>query len=207
MFIKTITKTDPNTKKRYYYYRLCEGYRIEGKVRHRTILSLGDLKGLAKEKHKALADAVEHLLASQLPLFAQEDTQLEAYAREFSRRIIAENLVDTTSTQAEASTSTADYVHVDINSLESDDARQIGSEHIGYQTLHKLGIPSLLASQGWSGTEIRTALIAWISRAVFPASEHKTAQWIQTNSAVAELVGTEPHKVNRHPNKLRKKVR
>jgi hypothetical protein len=198
MFIKAIVKTDPNTKKRYEYYRLCEGYRIEGKVRHRSILSLGDLKGLPRDKHKALADAIELLVTGQKLLFSNIDVQIETYAREFSSRIIRQNLVDTTVTETTLPVRSADYVTVDIESLESKDVRQIGAEWVGYQTLKKLGILRLPASQGWKSNEIRTALIAWISRAVFPASEHKTAQWVQTNSAVAELVETEPHKVTRH---------
>jgi hypothetical protein len=49
MFIKTIVKTDTKSSKRYDYYRLCEGYRIGNKVRHRTILSLGKLQSIEGE--------------------------------------------------------------------------------------------------------------------------------------------------------------
>jgi len=63
MFIKTIVKTDKKTGKRYEYYRLCEGYRIGNKVRHRSILSLGRLSGIeSKEDKKMLADRIESLL-------------------------------------------------------------------------------------------------------------------------------------------------
>src|SRR2546425_9398645 len=37
-----------------------------------------------------------------------------------------------------------------------------------------------------------------VSRAVYPASEHKTEQWIGDNSAVAELFGKEASRVSRH---------
>jgi len=63
MFIKTIPKTDKKTNKRYYYYRLCESYRVGGKPRHRTILNLGSLEELPnRQDHKLLADRIEQIL-------------------------------------------------------------------------------------------------------------------------------------------------
>jgi len=40
-------------------------------------------------------------------------------------------------------------------------------------------------------------MIHLISKAVYPCSEHKTAQWINDNSAVAELFGKDPYKISR----------
>ncbi|OQX96300.1 MAG: hypothetical protein B6I20_14580, partial [Bacteroidetes bacterium 4572_117] len=37
-----------------------------------------------------------------------------------------------------------------------------------------------------------------IARAVYPASEHKTAQWMQGSSSVLELHNLEATKINRH---------
>jgi len=63
MFIKTIAKTEKSTGKRYDYYRLCVSYRLNGKPRHRTIISLGKLEALSvKEDRKLLADKIETML-------------------------------------------------------------------------------------------------------------------------------------------------
>jgi hypothetical protein len=43
MFIKKIDKNNPKKGKIYFTYRLCESYRIDNKVRHRSILNLGNL--------------------------------------------------------------------------------------------------------------------------------------------------------------------
>lgn len=40
-------------------------------------------------------------------------------------------------------------------------------------------------------------MIHLISKAVYPASEHKTAQWINENSAVDELFGKDSSKISR----------
>ena len=77
MFIKTIVKTDKNTGKRYEYYRLCEGYRIGDKVRHRPILSLGKLEGIeTKEDKKLLADRIESLVHGHMPLFGSSPSPI-----------------------------------------------------------------------------------------------------------------------------------
>ena len=71
MFIKTIVKTDKKSGKRYDYYRLCEGYRIGDKVRHRTIVSMGNLDGVeSKRDKKILADLIEVLLKGDRQLFS-----------------------------------------------------------------------------------------------------------------------------------------
>lgn len=63
--------------------------------------------------------------------------------------------------------------------------------------MDELEIEAFLKEQGWNDTEVKTALLHIISRAVYPASEHKTAQWINDNSAVAELFDMNPYSINR----------
>ena len=67
----------------------------------------------------------------------------------------------------------------------------MGSEWLCYQAVEQLGIRKFLEKEGWRKEEIDIALIHLISKAVYPASEHKTAQWIQDNSSVAELFSVE----------------
>jgi hypothetical protein len=70
MFIKAIPKIDRNTGKAYNYYRLCESYRLGNKVRHRNILSLGNLAELSDNKYfKLLADRIEQLVCGKFPLY------------------------------------------------------------------------------------------------------------------------------------------
>ncbi len=72
MFIRKVHKKNPNSDKRYVYYRLVESYRgAEDKPRQRAILNLGKLDGFPEHKHKLLADRIEHLLLGQSGLFDQ----------------------------------------------------------------------------------------------------------------------------------------
>ncbi|MBP9015885.1 MAG: transposase, partial [Candidatus Atribacteria bacterium] len=96
MFVKTITKTDKKTKKRYSYYRLCESYRVGDNPRHRTILNLGSLTELPnRQDHKLLADRIEQILRGEQPLFPLENEQIERLARHYARQIIDQQLLDT----------------------------------------------------------------------------------------------------------------
>ena len=201
MFIKTIVKTDKKTGKRYEYYRLCEGYRIGNKVRHRSILSLGRLSGIeSKEDKKMLADRIESLLRGDKELFAyQIKPGIEKYARGFAKRIIEEGLLDVGRVRGRViEDMPKDYETIDLNSVKHDEVRELGSEWLCKQTLDKLGLWDFLTHKaGFSESVANMALMHIISRAVYPASEHKTAQWIQDNSSVSSLCEVPLNKVNR----------
>jgi len=52
MFIKPFPKYNKTTKERYTIYRLCESYRFDGHIRHRTIIGFGKLDELPEEEQK-----------------------------------------------------------------------------------------------------------------------------------------------------------
>ena len=203
MFIKTIVKTDKKTGKRYEYYRLCEGYRIGNSVRHRSIVSMGLLEGVDnKEDRKLLADRIESILKGEVDMFVSLDKpHIEKYARGFSDRIINEKLLDIAppaTTNKHQSAIPAEYETVDTNSIKHEDVREFGAEWMCKQVLDQFGLDGFLQqSAGFSKANADTALMHIISRAVYPASEHKTAQWIKENSSVSGLFGIPVSKVNR----------
>ena len=150
MFIKTIVKTDKNTGRRYEYYRLCEGYRIGDKVRHRPILTLGKLEGIeTKEDKKLLADRIESLIEGHVPLFGYSPSPIiEQYAQAAYKRIRDEKLLDlnpiTKQTSEKAET---DYRIVDVNSIVHEEVRELGSEWLCKQSADKLKLHGFLSEQ------------------------------------------------------------
>ena len=203
MFIKTIVKTEKKTGKRYEYYRLCEGYRIGNSVHHRSIVGMGKLEGIENiEDKKLLADRIETMVKGEDDLFISLDKpHIEKYAREFSNRIINEKLLDVNplvTTGKQETEIPVDYETVDMNSLKHKDVREIGAEWMCKQVLDQLGLNDFLQySAGFTKANTATALMHIISRAVYPASEHKTAQWIKENSSVSGLLDIPVNKVNR----------
>ena len=200
MFIKTIVKTDPKTSKRYNYYRLCESYRLNGKPRHRTIISLGTLKNLtSKQERKQLADRIEDLLTGTNRLFIlDEKAHIEAYAKDFYKKIIANKLYDVAQTENNEDANISDYQEVDLNTFTTEQAREVGAEWLVYQALKQLEISQMLEQQGFDEKEIKRSIIHIISRCVYPASEHKTAQWINENSALLDLPDLANIKINKN---------
>ncbi len=194
MFIKTIVKTDPKTHKRYDYYRLCQSYRIGNNTRHRTIISLGKLNGLPKEEHKLLADRIETLISGNL--FENDyPAHIEALAKGFYSKIT--EIQKTKSPGQNKRQREVEYHKVDINSLQHEDVREVGAEWLCKQSVEQLGLEQFLIGQGWDERHTHIALSHLIARAIFPASEHKTAQWMCDNSSVLELFNLESNKLNR----------
>lgn len=200
MFIKTIVKTDKKSGKRYDYYRLCEGYRIGDSVRHRTIVSMGRLDGIkSKQDKKLLADLVERKVKGEDTLFAADiNPEIEKQASLFAKRIIDEQLLDITPAQKPQpeKPQEPEYEDVDLNSLEHEQVRETGGEWLCKQTLDQLKLGDFLEhTLGFSSADSRMAQMHIISRAVYPASEHLTAQWVRENSAVSGLCGVWADKV------------
>jgi hypothetical protein len=202
MFLKPADIKDKNTGKTYRYYKLCESYRIGNKIRHRTVLFLGKIEELeTNEERKLLADRIEQLIIGGQTLFSSNlPEHIEKIARHFYAQIKRKGLTSQPISQAETARvkeADKDYQEVDISSVKSEDVRDIGSEWLCRQAVDELEIEAFLKEQGWNDREVKTALLHIISRAVYPASEHKTAQWLNDNSSVAELFDMNPYSINR----------
>jgi len=202
MFLKSADKKDKATGKLYRYFKLCESYRIGSKTRHNTILVLGKLEEIETDAdRKILADRIEQLLTGGQSLFVSKmPPQIEKLAQHFYGQIKHKRLSEQPIIQAESKRKQPkdkDFQQVDLSSITMEDVREIGCEWLCKQALEELSVGQYLKDCGWDGSQAETALMHIISRATYPASEHKTAQWINDNSAVAELYSRQPLSINR----------
>jgi len=137
-----------------------------------------------------MTDAQRHKIQQQLTdkyekrqnLFEEPDAVVEQYVRMIWEHIIKEKRLDITAPEKASRMINAD-------TIKHSHVREVGAEWMCYQTWEKLGIGELLAAEGWEEEQIQFAATQVISRAVYPASELKTARWIKENSAVGELTG------------------
>lgn len=202
MFIKTADKKDAHTGKIYRYHKLCESYRIGNKTRHRTILVLGKLEDIQSDREKKmLADCIERYLGENGELFpADVPAHVEKLARHFTAQIQHKGF-NKPGLQAgpvhDYVHNDTDFQHVDLSSVEMEDVREVGVEWLCKQVVEELRLGDFLRGLDWSEFQVETALIHLISRACYPASEHKTARWINENSAVCELFNRSPGGINR----------
>lgn len=189
MFIKKIEKGNRNGQK-YIYYRLCESVRIGIKTRHNNLLNLGTLSGLDQDDLKALANRIESMYLGTITFFVAVSAKVETLAVRFSKELRDKYKKDKNESSpiVPQALPAKDLELVDINTIEHDEVREAGAEWLCLQAIEELGIAALLASQNWDKETINKALALLVSRAVYPASEHKTAQWMQSSSAITELI-------------------
>ena len=202
MFLKAADKKDKITGKTYRYYKLCESYRIGTKTRHRTIHVLGKLEELENEnERKILADRIEQLLTGGREIFPVEiPRHVEKLANNLYARIRQRGLQKDIHVHAhleKGEQASQDLQKVDLSTIELEDVREIGTEWLCKQALEELHLEGFLMGQGFDKAQTDTALMHIISRAAYPASEHRTALWINENSSVTELFHVPPESINR----------
>jgi len=197
-------RKNPETKELSGYYRLLESYRNHnGQACHRTMLSAGFLDELSADQlnaiQKILTAKVANLGNQLFELRYSDDLVVLDYVERFFNRMVVEKRIDVPKDEAtpKATRHGKDYQRIDINSIRNKGVREIGAEWLSYQAIGQLRIASFLEQQGWDDSDIRLALTHIISRAVYPASELKTTNWIKENSAVCEITGFDIEKVTK----------
>jgi len=201
MFLKKIIKKDRNNIPKYVQYRLCESFRLNNKVRHRTIFNLGILNNYNEHERKLLADRIEDIIYGNKNLiFNNIPLKIENKARYFADLIIKQGIfVQSKSTDhASPEEEKPEYEEINVNSLENRDVREIGAEWVVKQTIDKFKVKELLTSLGMDKKQITLSYINWISRTVNPTSELGTEKWLQRNTGLTELFNLQDNKVTRH---------
>ena len=193
MFIKPISKYNTTTKERYWVYRLCESYRIDGSIRHYTIVNLGKLEELpSAEEKKLLARRIEDLVKNGgiiLPVDLMKP-EIEGLALHYYQEIRKKRRCDILPGKGEWET-------VNMSTIRNKDAREIGAEWLCKQAFDQLGIAQFLREHQWDEETISLAATHVISRAVYPASELKTVSFIKDNSAICEITGFDKNKITK----------
>lgn len=195
MFVKQIKKKNKGTGKQYVYYRLVHTYKIGNKVRHQTILSLGKLENLPRERHKALADRIEELVTGiDSSLFSDHDClkDIEPLATQFAEKIIKEKLFSPTPEKKKKISKeiTNNIQEVDLDSIEQIESKEIGGEWLVKQAFDKLGIATILTDLGLNVPQIDIAQMLLTGKLLHPSSELEAERWLKQNSGARELYRT-----------------
>lgn len=192
MYFKVSGRTNPGTKKYDSYYRLVESYRNEtGRICHRTILNVGFLDDeLTPEQLNLIARTLTDMYQHKQSIFPQTDPIISKWVTELWGKIVGGKRLDLTAYDPNNR-----MVHADT--LTHNNVREMGAEWMCYNTWQKLDLDKVLRDNGFSEHEIQLAQTQVISRAVYPASELATTKWILENSAVMELTGYDPEKMNK----------
>lgn len=192
MYFKASGRTNPGTKKYDSYYRLVESYRNEtGRICHRTVLNVGFLDDeLTPEQLNLIARTLTDMYQQKQSIFPQTDPLISKWVAELWGKIVGGKRLDLTAYDPNSRLVNAD-------TLSHSNVREMGAEWMCYNTWQHLDLDKVLIDNGFSEHEVQLAQTQVISRAVNPASELATAKWIQENSAVMELTGYDPEKMNK----------
>ena len=184
MFIRKTRKTDRKTKKDYYSYQLVESIRTERGPRQRILLSLSTDLGLSDENLRLLAHRIEEVfLGSNSFLTVPEE--VERLAQKYALQLL-HKLSNTTPSHHE--TQEPDYQTIDLHTVEQQEPRTVGSEHLLLHMASQLQLQKKLKEIGLSKREIALSLGSIIGRAVFPGSERSTHSWLVSRSGLGELL-------------------
>lgn len=202
MFLKKIVKKNKNSDKTYTYYRLVHSYKIGNKFRHKTIMSLGTLPGLAPEKHKALADRIEEIITGNKSLLFTDneaDNEIERLAQKFADKIVKNKLFTSGNTKSKIEKQIKDnYQQVDLESVEQTESKDIGGEWLVKQAFERLDINSILQQAGLSDADLATAQMLLTAKLLHPSSELETERWLKENSAAAQLYEKTEEQISRY---------
>jgi len=192
MYFKASGRTNPGTKKYDSYYRLVESYRNEtGRICHRTILNVGFLDDeLTPEQLNLIARTLTDMYQSKQSIFPQTDPLISKWVAELWGKIVGGKRLDLTAYDP-------NNRMVNADTLSHSNVREMGAEWMCYNAWQQLSLDKVLIDNGFSEHEVQLAQTQVISRAVNPASELATARWIHENSAVMELTGYDPEKMNK----------
>jgi transposase len=183
MFIRKTLKTDPKTQKRYYSYQLIESVRTERGPRQVILLNLGNIE-LSDEDRKLLANRIEEITTGTNSFYTYPN-QIDKLAQNYAKILIRKQ-----STSMPSAPKEVDYQTVDLNSIEHENMRTIGLEHICLETFRQLELDIKLQELGFTKRQIELTAALIIGKLAGKTSELSIYQWLQNASALDELFET-----------------
>ncbi len=196
MFIRKTCKTDKKTGKQYFSYQLMESFRSERGPRQRLILNLGSDLLIEDDERKLLANRIEELqIGAQI--FFSYPTHIEKLALTY-HRILSRKKDNAIIPPAGFIKESVDYQTINLNSIQHEQARSAGLEHIVLETIKKLQLDSALLDLGFTDRETHVALGVIVGKLCCPASELATHHWLQFNSGIDELLCTDFSRLSRN---------
>jgi len=184
MFIRKTHILNRETQKSYWNFQLVESVRTERGPRQRILLNLGTDLTLNDPERKQLANRIEEILKGIVSIFPVSG-KIEEYAQKFASQLRDQSF---SSAAKEKPLESTDLQTIDLETIQQQDPRTIGGEHLLLHIANQLDLSKKLKQLGLSDKEIALGLGNIIGRAVFPASERATHGWLCQRSGLGELL-------------------
>ena len=181
MYIRTTTRKYKD--KTYTNHILVESVHTPKGPRQRTVCSLGDLKPRSRAQWLKLAHKAEVALVGQGDLFEGADEETQAIVAKVRAREGAQS-------PAQAVPDAEQIISVVVDEVETEEHREGGPVHVGYQFWQRLGLEDILEAQGLGARTCALACAMVLNRLIDPKSEHAMPDWVRA-SALQDLLDTD----------------
>src|SRR5262245_30539180 len=174
--------------KTYTNYVLVESIVTPNGPRQKTICSLGDLSPRPREEWLELALKIEDALVGQDNLVASDDNEFAEIVDRARARRTKEVRAQAEPSASLPRTRGGALIKVDPSRVTTEQHREAGPVHVGYQFWQRLGLDQILRDCGLSAAVCRLACVMTLNRLIAPASEHAMPAWIR-RTALADILG------------------
>jgi transposase len=174
--------------KTYTNYVLVESVVTPNGPRQKTICSLGDLSPRPREGWLELALKIEDALVGQDNLVGSDDSEVAEIVGRVRARRTKEARAQAEPSASLPRTRGGALIKVDPSRVTTEQHREAGPVHVGYQFWQRLGLDHILRDCGLSAVVCRLACVMTLNRLIAPASEHAMPAWIR-RTALADILG------------------
>jgi transposase len=173
LFIKRTKRTLRG--KTYTNHLLVESVATERGPRHRVVCSLGSLSPAPKAQWLKLAHHLQESLGGQ-ESFLEHSGEQQALVQKA-----------TLAAKGKGQRNAGKDIHIDLEQLEVEEARQAGAVHVGHQIWQRLGLDQILAEIGFSHKACLLTQLMTLNRLIEPSSELAMSEWVR-RSALADIL-------------------
>ena len=178
MYIRKSSRTYKD--KTYSNYVLVESVLTHKGPRQKIICSLGDLRPRPKAEWLALAHKLSSALSGQADLVAGQAPDPEL--QELLGRVQSAAPPSLPADPLPPPAAAPDLVAVHVDQVRTEESREAGPVHAGYQFWLRLGLDGILAQAGLSERVRQLACAMTLNRLIHPASELATPDWIRSTA-------------------------
>ena len=190
--IKTVSKSKKDSTKKYYTYRLMESLRVGDKVKKITLLNLGSDFNIEQKEWANFSKRIDDII-NKTPSLFEFDKDLESLAQQYATKLILSKAKKQPSTKENEDDI---YREIDTTSIDNSDSKDIGCEHIIYETIKELELNSKLKELGFTIVQLNSAIGTIVAKMINPSSDIKTYRWLCNKSGINELLDCDFNKIS-----------
>ncbi len=178
MYIRKSSRT--YNGKTYFNYVLVESVLTAKGPRQKIICSLGDLRPRPRAEWLELAHKLASALSGQPDLLAGQapDPELE----QLVAKVNSASPPPQSGQLAQPAAAESNLVAVHIDQVRTEESREAGPVHVGYQFWLRLGVDAILAKAGLSERTRQLTCAMALNRLIHPGSELAMPDWIRSTA-------------------------